>query len=604
MTNTNGQRSKAAWRNGLLAACAGAALLLTSVASANDSLKEIFSDPGQWGISNGNYEGWNYSELDQINEDNVDSLVVKWTLQLGVTDSLEAPPIVIGDTMYILTPKPNTVYSIDLEREGYINWSYRADQPDLEKATACCGAQSRGISYADGRIVINTLDGQLLALDADTGEELWNVQVADLSISETTTNSPLIVDNLIIIGNEGGERGVRGWVAAHDLETGDEVWKYYSTGPNDEMGIGERWNPYYDIDKRWTEPGVDTWYGDSWKLGSGTTWGYFTYDPESNLFYYGTSNCAPWNPDYRRDPAVAPAFDDYPNKYCASTIARDATSGEMIWAYSNTPQDQWDFDEPGQNFVADLEIDGETVRALFKPGRNGFFYVHDAATGELLVEPYPYGDVNWASGVDMETGVPIWNDDAVVYTDIQTDIAICPFIGGNNWYNDAYSPQTGLVYFQAENTCATFKGTEAEYTPGENYLLMEMGTAEVGPSGWQGELQAWNPVTGEKVFGIEAETGKDAVPVFATAGNLVFGGTDTGEFRAVHATSGDILWKFRTGSNFRGSPISYLGPDGEQYVAVVTSQAPNDPQIGEDTDADAAGRFRRAGTTLYVFGLP
>lgn len=164
----------------------------------------------------------------------------------------------------------------------------------------------------------------------------------------------------------------------------------------------------------------------------------------------------------------------------------------MIWAYSNTPQDQWDFDEPGQNFVADLEIDGETVRALFKSGRNGFFYVHDAATGELLVEPYPYGDVNWASGVDMETGVPIWNYDAVVYTGIQTDIAICPFIGGNNWYNDAYSPQTGLVYFQAENTCATFKSTEAEYTPGENYLLMEMGTAEVGPSGWQGELQAWN----------------------------------------------------------------------------------------------------------------
>lgn len=579
-------------------------LLLAGPAFANDSLKDILSDSGQWGMANGNYQGWNYSELDQITNENVDDLVVKWTLQLGVTDSLEAPPIVIGDTMYILTPKPNTVYSLDLEREGYINWSYRADQPDLDKATACCGAQSRGISYADGKIVINTLDGQLLALDADTGEELWNTQVSDLSISETTTNAPLIVGDLIIIGNEGGERGVRGWVAAHDLETGEEAWKYYSTGSNEDMGIGEKWDPFYDIDRRWDEPGLDTWFGDSWKLGGGTTWGYFTYDPDSNLFYYGTSNCAPWNPDYRRDPATAPGFDEYPNKYCASTIARDAESGEMVWAYSNTPQDQWDFDEPGQNFIADLEIDGATVRALFKPARNGFFYVHDAATGELLVEPYTYGDLNWATGVDMDTGVPLWNDDAVVYTDIETDIDVCPYIAGNNWYNDSFNPQTGLVYFQAENTCATFRGTEAEYVPGENYVLSDRGEAVVGPAGWRGELQAWNPVTGEKVFGIEAESGKDAVPVFSTAGNLLFGGTDVGEFRAVDATSGEILWKFRTGSNFRGSPISYLGPDGEQYIAVVTSQAPSDRQIGEDTDPDDAGRYRRAGTTLFVFGLP
>src|SRR5690625_296172 len=177
------------------------------------------ADPAQWGIPNGNYEGWNYSHLDDINSDNVDELVVKWTMQLGVTDSLEAPPIVIGNTMYILTPKPNTVYALDLERGGYILWSYRADQPELEKAAACCGAQSRGVSYAERRIVINTLDGQLIALDAETGEELWKEWVTDLEITETTTNAPLIVDNLIIIGNEGGERGIRGWVAARDLET-------------------------------------------------------------------------------------------------------------------------------------------------------------------------------------------------------------------------------------------------------------------------------------------------------------------------------------------------------------------------------------------------
>lgn len=600
---SNSPRKKAIWSR--FAAVAAATLTVFSFGFANDDLKGLMADPGQWAIPNGNYEGWNYSELYDINTFNVQDLQVKWTMQLGVTDSLEAPPLVIGDTMYILTPKPNTVYSLDLAREGYINWSYRVDQPELARATACCGAQSRGISYADGKLILNSLDGQLMALDAETGEQLWVTHVTNLDISETTTNAPLIVDNLIIIGNEGGERGVRGWVAAHDLNTGEEVWKYYNTGPNADMGITEeRWAPYYEIDSKWTEPGVDTWYGDSWQLGGGTAWGYFTYDEVNNLFFYGTANCSPWNPDYRRDPAFAPGFEEYPSKYCASTIARDATTGEMVWAYSNTPQDQWDLDEPGQNFVADLEIDGETVRALFKPARNGFFYIHDITNGKLLVEPYAYADVNWAFGVDIETGMPDINPDAEVYTGIETAISVCPFIAANNWYNDAYSPKTGLVYFQAENDCAIFTGTEAEYVPGANYILMSMNNTGAGPSGWRGELQAWNPVTGEKVFGVEAETGKDAVPVFATAGNLVFGGTDTGQFRAVHAETGEVLWTFRTGSNFRGSPISYRGPDGEQYIAVVTSQLPSDPQINEDTAADAAGRFRRAGTTLYVFGLP
>lgn len=581
-----------------------AVLALFGTALANAELLRIQRDASQWAMANGNYQGWNYSPLSQITNYNVKNLQVKWTLQLGVTDSLEAPPIVIGNTMYILTPKPNTVYALDLAREGYILWSYRPEQPNLDQAKACCGAQSRGISYADGKIVLNTLDGQLIALDARTGEALWNQQVSDLSITETTTNAPLIVDDLIIIGNEGGERGVRGWVAAYDLQTGAEAWKFYNTGPNADMGIGERWNPFYDADKRWTEPGVDTWYGDSWKLGGGTSWGYFTYDPESNLFYYGTANCAPWNPDYRRDPATAPGLDRYTSKYCASTIARDATTGEMVWAYSNTPQDQWDFDEPGQNFVADLTIDGKLVKALIKPARNGFFYVFDRLSGELVLEPFAYTHVNWAHGIDMETGEPIFNEDALVYTDIPTPISVCPFIAGNNWFNDAYSPRTGLVYFQAENRCATFTGTEAEYTPGESYILMSFTDQKNGPGGWVGELQAWDPVTSQKVWGLKSTVSKDAMPVFATAGDVLFGGTDSGEFRAVDARNGQVLWTFRTGSNFRGSPMSYTGPDGRQYIAVVTSQAPTDPQIGANTAADSAGRYRRAGSTLYVFGLP
>ena len=599
-----GSEHKRSWRGfaKFAAFTATALMAFGGMALANDELLELSADPDQWVMSNGNYEGWNFSPLTDINSDNVSDLEVKWTLQLGVTDSMEAPPLVVGDTMYLLTPKPNTVLSVDLAREGYINWSYEVDTENLELAAACCGAQSRGLAYADGKIVINSLDGQVIALDAETGAEIWNTHVVDLSIAETTTNSPMIVNDLVIVGNEGGERGIRGWVAAYDLQTGEEVWKFYNTGPNADMGIGDRWNPYYEIDSKWEEPGADTWFGDSWLNGAGTAWGYFTYDPQSNMFFYGTANCGPWNPDYRRDPATAPGFEEYPTKYCASTIARDATTGEMIWAYSNTPQDQWDFDEPGQNFVGDLEIDGETVRALFKPARNGFTYVHDITNGRLLTDSIAYVDTNWASSVDRETGFPTFNPEAEVYTGIETEI-VCPFIAGNNWYNDAYNPDTGLVYFQSENTCATFTGTEAEYTPGENYILMGMNETGPGPSGYSGALQAWNPVTNEIAFSIPSEASKDAVPVFSTAGNLVFGGTDTGQFRAVDATTGEILWTFRTGSNFRGSPISYRGPDGNQYIAVVTSQAPRDPAITEETDADAAGRYRRTGTTLFVFGL-
>ena len=569
---------------------------------ANEELLSLEQDPAIWIMPNQNYAGWNYSPLDQINRSNVADLQVAWTFQTGITDSHEAQPLVIGNTMYVLTPKPNTLYALDLTRDGVIKWSF-APEMDTERAgaLACCGAQTRGMTYGDGKIFFNTLDGQLFAVDAESGEVVWQTQVADLDIGETTTTNPLVVNENIIVGNEGGERGVRGWAAAYDLNTGEEKWKFYSTGPNEEMGIGERFQPFY-ADDQVEEPGLDSWYEDSWQLGGGTNWGYWTYDPELNLFYYGTSNCAPWNPDYRRDPAVAPAFDIYQNKYCASLLARDADTGELVWAYSITPQDQWDFDEPGQNFLIDLEIDGELRQTIVKPARNGFFYIFDRATGEILVEPWTYTNVNWAERIDMETGRPVVEDDAVMYTGIE--IPICPFIAGNNWFNDAYSPRTGLVYFAAENRCSTLTGVEGEFTPGENYILMEFGESYTGPGGWLGELQAWDPVTGEKVWGIKSEAERNNKPVLATAGDLVFQGTDQGMFRGLDALTGEHLWDFRTGSDFRNSPISYIGPDGKQYIAVIASRAPSDPEIGEETPPDDAGRYRRTGSTLYVFGLP
>ncbi|HEX7022927.1 MAG TPA: PQQ-dependent dehydrogenase, methanol/ethanol family [Trueperaceae bacterium] len=574
---------------------------LFSAALANNEIKRLQQDPSQWVLQNGNYNGWNYSPLDRINRYNVDDLQVKWTFQIGVTDSLEAEPLVVGTTMYIMTPKPNTIIALDLTRPGFVKWTFAPDMPGLDQATACCGAQSRGAAYADGKIVFNTLDGQLFAIDAETGEQVWKTQVADLSITETTTTAPLIVGNNVITGVEGGERGIRGYVAAYDLDTGEQQWKYYNTGPNDEMGIGPRFDPFYEVDQV-DSPGTDTWYGDSWKHGGGSVWGFMSYDPESNLFYYGTGNCGPWNPDYRRDPATAPGLEKYSSKYCASLMARDATTGELIWAYSLTPQDQWDFDEPGNQFIVDLKIDGKMRKALVKSARNGFLYVFDRLTGELLTEPQKYTTVTWADHIDMETGVPVYNEDALMFTGVEAPI--CPFIAGNNWFNDAYSPETGLVYFNAENSCSTLTGVEGEYAPGESYVLMDFGKSHTGPGGWLGELQAWNPVTGEKVWGIKDEDNKSNKPVMVTGGGLVFTGTDEGYVRAVDAKTGEQLWTFTTGSDFRNSPISFIGPDGKQYIAVIGSHSPNNSEVDTDTAPDEAGRYRRTGSTLYVFGLP
>lgn len=599
----NGEINKAGWRRSFVAAVVlllGCGILTTAL--AQNDLLSLQQDPGQWVMANHGYNGWNYSPLDRINTYNVKNLQVKWTFQIGVTDSLEAEPLVVGNTMYILTPKPNNVYALDLSRDGYIKWSFQPDMPGLEKAIACCGAQSRGLAYSDGKIFFTTLDGQMFALNADTGEQLWQTQVTDLEKTETTTSQLLIVNGLAITGVEGGERGIRGYVAAYDVNSGEQKWRFYSMGPDADIGIGDRFKPFYATDQV-DNPGTSSWYGDSWKTGGGTVWGFFTYDPALNLFYYGTGNCGPWNPDYRRDPATAPGLDQYTSKYCASVLARDATTGELVWAYQTTPQDQWDFDEPGNQFLIDLTVNGQQRHALVKSARNGYFYAWDAKTGELLYQPQKYTTVTWSDHIDMTTGMPVYNEDDLVYTGVETP-AVCPFIAGNNWFNDAYSPKTGLVYFQSENRCNTFTGKEGEYKPGENYLNVGFGTSSTGPGDYLGELQAWDPNTGKKVWGVKSEQFRDNKPVLATAGNLIFGGTDQGLLRAMDARTGEQLWSFSTGSDFRNSPISYVGPDGKQYVAVITSHAPDNSEIGQDVAPDDAGRYRRTGSTMYVFALP
>jgi PQQ-dependent dehydrogenase (methanol/ethanol family) len=598
------------------------ALTDSTITLAHKGLVALQNDPKQWVMPNGNYAGWNYSALDQINLTNIQNLTMAWTFQLGILDTHEASPLVIGNTMYIVTPKPNYVYALDLTRDGIIKWEFRPEvQMEAAIKAACCGAQTRGLAYADGKIFYSTLDGQVFALNADNGSVVWRQDNGNLALSETVSAPPLVVGDKVIIGVMGGEKGVRGHITAYNLETGSFRWRFYSTGPNNEVGIGPRFKPFYKDDKV-PNPALDSWYGDSWKRGGGAVWGWFTYDPELNLFYYGTSNCGPWNPEYRRKMGTVDLDEkgglaSYKNNYCSSILARDADSGELVWAYNVTPQDAWDLDEPSAGIILDLSIGGRMRKTLVHPARNGFFYVFDRATGEMITKPWAFAYNDLIKGVDMETGRPSYDirkmmflrlEDRQKYVPDAKDINVtwCPGIAARNWFQDAYSPRTGLIYTPVYNACYTQKAIEGKYNPPADYTLREQvgGGSPAPGTNNNGELQANDPVAGKTVWRVPWKTTNNT-PVMATAGDLLFqGGANEGTFRAFNAKTGEIVWSFRTGSNFRSSPISYQGPDGRQYVAIISSQLGANTQVKADMPADAAARFNRSGATLYVFALP
>ena len=575
-------------------------------------------------MPNGNYAAWNYSPLDQITVDNVGGLLVAWTLPLPILDAHQAAPLVVGDTMYLVTPKPNRVYAIDLARDGVVKWEFRAEHEDLELVTrrACCGAKTRGLAYADGKIFFNTLDGQAVALDAATGEVVWQDDPTDYPVSEVRTGAPLVAGRNVIFGVSGGDRGVRGHVTAHDIDTGEGALALLQPRPPTRMSASVPGSSPSTRTTRSPTPLSTPGSATRGARAGGAVWGWFSYDPELDYFYYGTGNCGPWNPDYRREWGVVDLDEHgglatYRNNYCASVLARDATTGELIWVYNVTPQDQWDLDEVSAAVLADLEIGGQTRRTLIRASRNGYFYVLDRATGELLAEPWAFAPNDIISGVDMETGRPSYNIDKIQFTDLEdrqryvpeaenTNVPWCPGISARNWQNEAYSPRTGLLYTATSNRCGAMCVVAGEYVPGERYNLRASGgPPQPSPMGdHANELQANDPVSGRTVWRVEWPI-PNYTPVMATGGDLVFqGGSDRGVFRAFDARTGDIVWTFRTGTGFQSSAISYLGPDGRQYVAILASSPASDPRVAFDARPDAGFRYRRGGTALYVFALP
>src|SRR6185369_5643247 len=374
---------------------AGVMTLWSGAALANDDLAKQQQDPKQWVMPLGNYASTRYSELDQINNENVKKLQVAWTFSTGVLRGHEGGPLVIGNMMYVHAPFPNTVFALDLSKNGQIVWKYEPQQDPNVIPVMCCDTVNRGVAYGDGKIFLHQADTKLVALDAKTGKEVWVATDGDPTKGETGTAAPLVVKNLVLIGNSGGEFGVLGHVTAYDMKTGKVVWRANSAGPDKDMLIDPAKTTALGkpVGK---DSSLKTWEGDQWKIGGGTTWGWMSYDPELNLVYYGTGNPSTWNPIQRPGD----------NKWSMTIFARDADTGMAKWVYQMTPHDEWDYDGVNEMILADVDVGGTTHKALVHFDRNGFGYTLDRTNGALLVAEKFDPKVNWATKVDLKTGRP------------------------------------------------------------------------------------------------------------------------------------------------------------------------------------------------------
>ncbi len=566
---------------------------------------KLAPDDGQWLRPAKDYASTRFSSLDQINTSNVKNLKVAFTFDTGTDRGQEAAPLVVNNTMYIVTPWPNLLYALDLTKPGApMKWKYDPRPAAAAKGVACCDWVNRGASYDDGKIFYNTLDGYTVAVDANSGQQVWKTQIGDITKGESVTMAPLVVKGKVLAGVSGGEFGIHGWMKAIDEKTGKLAWTAYHAGPDKDVLIGPRFRPFYSQYKG-QDLGVKSWPPDAWKIGGAGAWGWISYDPDLNLIYYGTSNPGPWNAEVRPGD----------NLWSAGIFARDPDTGEAVWFYQTSPHDVYDYDSVNENVLLDLPIQGQTRKVLVRPDRNGYVYVIDRTNGQVL-SAKPFGYVNSSTGVDLKTGrLQYVEEKRPQFGAVVRDI--CPTAPGvKDWQPSSFSPKTGLLYLPHQNLCMDAEETEANYIAGTPYVGSN-NRMYAGPGGHMGEFTAWDPVNAKAVWVL-----KEKFPVWSgalsTAGNVVFYGTMDGWFKAIDAVTGQELWKFKTGSGIIGQPISYRGPDGKQYIAILSGvggwagavvSGGLDPR-----DSSAALGFANAtkelqqitakGGTLYVFSLP
>src|SRR6201991_619958 len=596
----------------LLATCLGAvATFVAGAANANDALNQMSQDPKGWVMPAGDYANTRYSKLNQITAANVGKLQVAWTFSTGVLRGHEGGPLIIGNMMYVHTPFPNKVYALDLNDENKIVWKYEPKQDPNVIPVMCCDTVNRGVSYGDGMIFLHQADTTLVALDAKTGKVVWSAKNGDPSKGSTGTSAPLVVKDKVLVGISGGEFGVQCHVTAYDLKSGKQVWRAFSEGPDSDtlMDPVKTTHLGKPVGK---DSGINTWQGDQWKIGGGTTWGWYAYDPELNLIYYGSGNPSTWNPKQRPGD----------NRWSMAIWARDPDTGMTKWVYQMTPHDEWDYDGVNEMILADQNIGGTNRKTLVHFDRNGFGYTLDRTNGELLVAEKYDPKVNWATKVDMDKNSPTYGRPLVVskYSTEQNgqDVnskGICPAaLGTKDEQPAAFSPDTGLFYVPTNQVCMDYEPFRVSYTAGQPYVGATLSMYPPQGETHMGNFIAWDARTG-KIAWSDKEQFSVWSGALATAGGVVFYGTLEGYLKAVDAKTGKELYKFKTSSGIIGNVTTYE-QGGKQFVAVLSgvggwagiglAAGLTDPTAGLGAVGGYAAltNYTSLGGSLTVFALP
>src|SRR5579875_215540 len=522
------------------------------------------SDAADWMTYGRTYDEQRFSPLDRINAANVSGLKLAWHYDLPVDHrAQESTPLVIDGVMYV-TGSWSTVFALD-SRTGKLLWSFDPHVPRETDINACCDAVNRGVAAWNGKLYLGTLDGRLIALDAATGKPVWDVRTTPEGSRYTITGAPHVVKGKVIIGNAGGEMVVRGYVSAYDAESGKLVWRFYTVPgePGKHDGAASD-----DVLEKIARP---TWKGDVWwkRGGGGTVWDSMAYDRELDLLYIGTDNGGPWDRKFRSPPGGD-------NLFISSIIALRPDTGQYVWHYQTTPGEMWDYSSVQSLVLADLTIGGKPRRVILQAPKNGFFYVLDRATGELL-SAHQYADtVNWARGIDLATGRPMFNPEADYSDRGKTFVAAPGPSGAHNWQPMAFSPLTRLAYIPVNEIAFPFtpdKRLVERHLAWNVGIDFNAGSLPQNPvikaaaiKGLRGHLAAWDPVAQKEVWRIEAGHPWNG-GVLATAGNLVFEGNAMGEVSAYRADNGQKLWSFQTDTGILAPPVTYEA-GGEQYVAI------------------------------------
>jgi PQQ-dependent dehydrogenase (methanol/ethanol family) len=583
----------------LLGLCIGSA-------SANDELLRLQRDPNQWVMPTGNYANHRYSELNQITRDNVGKLQASWSFSTGVLRGHEGGPLVLGDVMYIHTPFPNRVIALDLKEPGRVIWRYEPTQDPSVIAVMCCDTVNRGVAYGDGKIILAQADAKVVARDAKTGAVVWSVSNGDPGKGETMTAAPMIFGDKVLVGISGGEFGVRGHITAYNLRDGSMAWRGYSVGPDNEILVDPQRTTHLGKPVG-PNSSLQSWEGDQWRIGGGTTWGWFSYDPQLNLVYYGTGNPGTWNPSQRPGD----------NRWSMTIFARDANTGQARWVYQMTPHDEWDYDGVNEMILADISVRGQPVKALVHFDRNGFAYTLNRETGELLVAEKFDPAVNWATGVDMQTGRP------QVVREFSTRQGgedhntqnICPAaLGTKDQQPAAFSPRSNLFYVPTNHVCMDYEPFRVAYTAGQPFVGATLSMFPPKGSDNMGNFIAWDASAGKIVWS-KPERFSVWSGALATAGDIVFYGTLEGYLKAVDARDGRELFSYRTPSGIIGNINTYTH-NGKQYVAVLSGVggwAGIGMAAGLQGDQEGLGavgayrslaNYTQLGGVLTVFALP